>query len=213
MEVCSGSSEPFAPSASNMVYTQRNSSAAAAAACDAYSSACSQRLIIKQRQRQTASVALSIAPPPLPPHLWVTSACCMTATPPLPPHSLVPHFSTPHPPRYLQLLLLLSSLPAWSSTPTPTTLFFCRHGLLLFSSPSNSVPLFSLSFPPSCEIAVVSYGFLFLRDGRWAHVGVEATKHAASCIHARLPADSTAATAPLRSRPLALSRLCTLVKF
>lgn len=38
------------------------------------------------------------------------------------------------------------------------------------------------SLPPSpshIEIAVVSYGFLFLRDGRWVHVGVEATKHAA----------------------------------
>lgn len=34
-------------------------------------------------------------------------------------------------------------------------------------------------FPSRCEIAVVSYGFLFLRDGRWVHVGVEATKHAA----------------------------------
>lgn len=33
--------------------------------------------------------------------------------------------------------------------------------------------------PSHCEIAVVSYGFLFLRDGRWVHVGVEATKHAA----------------------------------
>lgn len=41
-----------------------------------------------------------------------------------------------------------------------------------------------LLFPPSCEIAVVSYGFLFLRDGRWVHVGVEATKHAVSAQHA-----------------------------
>lgn len=30
----------------------------------------------------------------------------------------------------------------------------------------------------------MSYGFLFLRDGRWVHVGVEATKHAASAQHA-----------------------------
>lgn len=30
----------------------------------------------------------------------------------------------------------------------------------------------------------MSYGFLFLRDGRWVHVGVEATKHAVSAQHA-----------------------------
>ena len=30
----------------------------------------------------------------------------------------------------------------------------------------------------------MSYGFLFLRDGRWVHVGVEATKHAVSAQRA-----------------------------
>lgn len=41
-----------------------------------------------------------------------------------------------------------------------------------------SLLFFPFSSPSHCEIAVVSYGFLFLRDGRWVHVGVEATKHA-----------------------------------
>lgn len=45
---------------------------------------------------------------------------------------------------------------------------------------SVNIPFSYLLFPPSCEIAVVSYGFLFLRDVRWVHVGVEATKHAVS---------------------------------
>lgn len=54
--------------------------------------------------------------------------------------------------------------------------------LLFFDNVDSSVniPFSYLLFPPSCEIAVVSYGFLFLRDGRWVHVGVEATKHAVS---------------------------------
>lgn len=63
--------------------------------------------------------------------------------------------------------------PPGESTTLPSS---CCRGLLCSSS-------FLLS-PPSCEIAVVSYGFLFLRDGRWVHVGVEATKHAASARRA-----------------------------
>lgn len=57
--------------------------------------------------------------------------------------------------------------------PVPSSVLLiwrCGVSLLLF---------FPLPPPHShCEIAVVSYGFLFLRDGRWVHVGVEATKHA-----------------------------------
>lgn len=49
---------------------------------------------------------------------------------------------------------------------------------------SVNIPSSFLLFPPSCEIAVVSYGFLFLRDGRWVHVGVKATKHAVSAQRA-----------------------------
>lgn len=56
--------------------------------------------------------------------------------------------------------------------------------ILAGAESSLSVPSSFLPFPPSCEIAVVSYGFLFLRDGRWVHVGVEATKHAVSAQHA-----------------------------
>lgn len=56
--------------------------------------------------------------------------------------------------------------------------FFCN------AKPSVNVPSFFLLSLPSCEIAVVSYGFLFLRDGRWVHVGVEATKHAVSAQRA-----------------------------
>lgn len=71
--------------------------------------------------------------------------------------------------------------------PLPTILdesttppFFLRLG----SPPLLFLPSSLLLLPPSCEIAVVSYGFLFLRDGRWVHVGVEATKHAVSAQHA-----------------------------
>lgn len=49
--------------------------------------------------------------------------------------------------------------------------------------PSSPPPL----SPSSCEIAVVSYGFLFLRDGRWVHVGVEATKHTVNARHRQRP--------------------------
>lgn len=70
-----------------------------------------------------------------------------------------------------------------------STFFFLW--LLLYPFPvrcpgitSSFLPLSSLCFPSSCEIAVVSYGFLFLRDGRWVHVGVEATKHAVSAQRA-----------------------------
>lgn len=49
-----------------------------------------------------------------------------------------------------------------------------RHHLWVTSAPP---PPLLLICPPTV-IAVVSYGFLFLRDGRWVHVGVEATKHA-----------------------------------
>lgn len=49
---------------------------------------------------------------------------------------------------------------------------------------SVNIPSSLLLFPPSCEIAGVSYGFLFLRDVRWVHVGVEATKHAVSAQRA-----------------------------
>lgn len=103
-----------------------------------------------------------------------------------------------------QLLFLLPSLvpflikstfsppPCHPQFPSP----FGDHILFLFSStfpvrarnPSFifgvDSPSSFLLFPPSCEIAVVSYGFLFLRDGRWVHVGVEATKHAVSAQRA-----------------------------
>lgn len=46
-----------------------------------------------------------------------------------------------------------------------------------FGGAASSSSCSFLPFPSLCRIAVVSYGFLFLRDGRWAHVGVEATKH------------------------------------
>lgn len=119
-----------------------------------------------------------------PPHLWVTSACCMTASPPPPPPpSLVPPFSISfNTPRHLLLFVLPPTTRL--ELHTPTLFLLQARTTPLFVPSLHSVPLLSLSFPPSCEIAVVSYGFLFLRDGRWAHVGVEATKHAASCIHA-----------------------------
>lgn len=173
--VCSGSSEPFALSASNMVYTQRNSTA-----CDTYSSSSSRRLIIKQRQRQTqkrrpvnSRVTCGL---PLP--VVRLGRQLLFYLLPLFPASLNPPLPCP---RHLQHFL--SSLLRAQSP----SLFFHRHGLL---SPCSFLPP---SFPflsphpllPSCEIAVVSYGFLFLRDGRWAHVGVEATKHAASAPRAR----------------------------
>lgn len=56
--------------------------------------------------------------------------------------------------------------------------------LFPFLSPAFNLAVWRLPppvpsfFPSHCEIAVVSYGFLFLRDGSWVHVGVEATKHA-----------------------------------
>lgn len=63
----------------------------------------------------------------------------------------------------------------------PTVLLLLHRFLLSsFSSPSF------LPCPPSgdvrpssssCEIAAVSYGFLFLREDRCVHVGIEATKH------------------------------------
>lgn len=55
--------------------------------------------------------------------------------------------------------------------------FFPAFNLAVWRLPP---PVLSPLPPPRshCEIAVVSYGFLFLRDGRWVHVGVEATKHA-----------------------------------
>ncbi len=68
-----------------------------------------------------------------------------------------------------------------------STLSFSSQPLLSFLAPWSPLLIFlppSFFFPPSCEIAVVSYGFLFLRDGRWVHVGVEATKHAVSARRA-----------------------------
>lgn len=64
--------------------------------------------------------------------------------------------------------------PGWEHKPS----FFSATGTPLL------IPCSFLLFLPSCEIAVVSYGFLFLRDGRWVHVGVEATKHAVSAQRA-----------------------------
>lgn len=123
-----------------------------------------------------------------------SSSGSLVPYPPPPPHP--PPLLT-HPPLHL---LLLFAPPCLELHTQP--FFFRRHGLFFLSPSLYSVPLLWLSFPPSFEIAVVSYGFLFLRDGRWVHVGVEATKHAASCIHARLPADSTTLVW-LCSRPLA----------
>lgn len=79
-----------------------------------------------------------------------------------------PHLPLPFPCRHLPSF----SLPDCSTAP------------LLWRAWSLNIPSSFLPFPPSCEIAVVSYGFLFLRDGRWVHVGVEATKHAVSAQHA-----------------------------
>lgn len=60
--------------------------------------------------------------------------------------------------------------------------FQLRNNCILLWLPASFAPShFSFS---SSKIAVVSYGFLFLRDGRWVHVGVEATKHAVSAQHA-----------------------------
>ena len=96
-----------------------------------------------------------------PPLVPVSFKSTFSASATLSPSSLhFPHF----PPRLAHNLSLV--LAAWSP-------------LLIFLPLSSFLP-----FPPSCEIAVVSYGFLFLRDGRWVHVGVEATKHAASAQHA-----------------------------
>lgn len=59
----------------------------------------------------------------------------------------------------------------------------------------------------------MSYGFLFLRDGRWVHVGVEATKHAVSARRAgpsarsQLPVDVT--TAMFASMSFSLSTIYT----
>lgn len=89
-------------------------------------------------------------------------------------------------------LLVASSLnvPACVSPPVPTSrLPHCssppplvsEHRFLLSSSSPSFLPC-----PPSgdvrpssssCEIAAVSYGFLFLREDRCVHVGIEATKH------------------------------------
>lgn len=63
--------------------------------------------------------------------------------------------------------------------------FQMRAQTLLISDWCTGLSSFLFPFlPSSCEIAVVSYGFLFLRDGRWVHVGVEATKHAVSAQRA-----------------------------
>lgn len=74
------------------------------------------------------------------------------------------------------LSLLFLNFPGESTT---LPFYFWQRGVLLVIFLSSF-----LLFPPSCEIAVVSYGFLFLRDGRWVHVGVEATKHAVSAQRA-----------------------------
>ena len=96
----------------------------------------------------------------------------------------------PHLPALMGSLSLSLSLslhfPSFSPQPSGW-----EHNPSLYFFPAPWIPLLTFLFsfllllsPPSCEIAVVSYGFLFLRDGRWVHVGVEATKHAVSAQRA-----------------------------
>lgn len=99
-------------------------------------------------------------------HLWVTSAFWMTVKSapfslsfpcslPLQIHFFLPNHAIP------------SSLPPFSET-TFHTFLLLEHDLppffLSFGGAELIFPSSFLLFPPSCEIAVVSYGFLFLRD-------------------------------------------------
>lgn len=76
------------------------------------------------------------------------------------------NWACPPPLRFSPSLLSHSILPS----------LVCLPCLLFLSSFPLPRPLLVLS-PPCCESAVVSYGFLFLRDESRAHVGVKATKH------------------------------------
>lgn len=132
-------------------------------------------------------------------HLRVTSTFCMTVK--------SPPFLSPSPPLFKMHFLLSHAIPAPSPSRGSVSENLLFPSTLRVRAPTSPLPFFfcdvescvnipslAPSLPSSCEIAVVSYGFLFLRDGRWAHVGVEATKHAARARRAgQFPVDMTAA--------------------